>query len=333
MKQLGIIILAAGVGKRMKSKTPKVMHKLCGKTMLSYVIDSALALNPEKTVVVINPKMDKNQLAGVLHELSLQCIVQDPPRGTGDAVLQAEPIFRNFDGLILVLCGDVPLITPDTLDKLITFHYTPSGQETRPTRIQKSSCTILTTVPPNPGLYGRIVKKGDGVSKIVENSDATPEEKKINEINTGIYVFNCKELFNALHKIKLSNAQKEYYLTDTIEILCKEGKQVNDFSAPDWQEVSGINTRKSLAEVEKVLQAQIIERLQLNGVTIKGPVTIDFDVQIGKDTVVSPGVEILGNTEIGEGCEIRRGVRIGDSKISDGTKVEEGSTIENAILG
>ncbi len=251
MKKIGIIILAAGVGKRMKSKIPKVMHKLCGKTMLSYVINTALALNPEKTVIVINPKMDKNKLVGVYHNASLHFVIQDPPRGTGDAVLQAEPIFKNFNGSVLVLCGDVPLITPHTLIELKNFHYNA-----------KSSCTILTAIPPNPSLYGKIVRKGEEVLKIVEDSDASPEEKKISEINTGIYVFDCKELFKALHKIDPSNVQKEYYLTDTIEILCNEGKRVSAFRASDWQEVSGINTRKALAEVENVLQTQTIKKLQ-----------------------------------------------------------------------
>lgn len=337
MRLLGVIILAAGVGKRMKSKIPKVLHPICGKPMLSYVLDTAVRLKVAKIVVVIGAKMEdeiKNLRVQGFKGSKVEFVVQDPPLGTGDAVLCSESVFNELDGglrqqgSILVLCGDVPLLTLHTISKLVKFHNDTGGV-----------ATVLTTIPPDPGSYGRIVRSGvrgqkSEVKKIVEVTDASPKIKKICEINTGIYIFDKSALFDALHKIKPSNVQKEYYLTDTIEILCKSGKGVYGYNASDWREVIGINTRKTLSEVESMLQAQIIQRHQLNGVTIKKPdtVVIDFDVKIGADTVIHPGVQLLGNTEIGEGCEIGANTIIACSFISSGTTIGEGSNIKDARL-
>jgi bifunctional UDP-N-acetylglucosamine pyrophosphorylase/glucosamine-1-phosphate N-acetyltransferase len=263
----------------------------------------------------------------------IEFVVQDPPRGTGDAVLCAEKIFKDFEGSILVLCGDVPLLKPITLDKLIEFHK--SNKEVRPQGV----ATVLTTIVPEPASYGRVVKskvksQKSKIKRIVEATDADESIKKIDEINTGIYIFEKRGLFDALHKIKPSNVQGEYYFTDTIEILCNEGKEVYGFVTEDWQEVIGINTRKALSEVESILQAQIIERHQFGGVTIKNYTTtvIDFDVKIGADTVIHHGVQLLGTTQIGEDCEIGANTIIKNSVISSGTKIGDNSTIEDATI-
>jgi bifunctional UDP-N-acetylglucosamine pyrophosphorylase/glucosamine-1-phosphate N-acetyltransferase len=321
MKKLGIIILAAGEGKRMKSKIPKVLHHLCGKPMLLYVVDVGLKLKPSKIVIVISPKI--NEMIEEIQQPPIQYVIQDPPRGTGDAVLTAEHLFNDFGGNILILCGDVPLIKLDTLTQLIKFHCKNKGE-----------ATILTAEVQDPSLYGRIVRKGEEVVKIVEDKEASPKEKEIREINTGIYVFEKRALFLALHQVTPLNMQSEYYLTDTIEILCKKGKKVYTLKTPNWQEVLGINTRKALAEVERILQKKIIEHHQLSGVTIKNPgnTVIDFDVKIGTNTLIYPGVQLRGRTCIEKDCEIGANTIIIDSTISSETKIGENSTIKDAIL-
>lgn len=335
-RELGIIILAAGVGKRMKSKTPKVLHPICGRPMLFYVLETAFKLNPSKAVVVVGPKMEAGFKIRRLEDWKIgkwEFVVQEPAQGTGDAVLCAESSFNDFSGSILVLCSDVPLLTLNTLNQLIKFHSESGGV-----------ATVLTAITPDPGSYGRVIRvkskeqaasrktQNSRLKKIVEATDASESIKKIDEVNTGIYVFEKFALFDALHKIKPSNVQSEYYLTDTIEILCKNGKEVYGFCADDWREVIGINTRKELSLVEGILQAQIIERHQLNGVTIKKPetVVIDFDVKIGSDTIIQSGVQLLGRTEIGEDCEIGANTIIADSVISSGTTIGDSSNIRDA---
>ncbi|MCK4352307.1 bifunctional N-acetylglucosamine-1-phosphate uridyltransferase/glucosamine-1-phosphate acetyltransferase [candidate division WOR-3 bacterium] len=335
MKSFSVVILAAGVGKRMKSKTPKVMHNMCGRPMLFYVVDTAKRLKPEKIVLVVGKKIDKKYFIGAYCNTPLQFVVQDPPLGTGDAVLKTESMFKDVEAYrlsrrakagntpLLILCGDVPLLKSSTLRELIKFHY----------KI-KASATVLTAIVPDPSLYGRIIRRGNKLIKIVEDQDASPEEKEISEINSGIYVFEKTPLFEALQEIKPVNAQKEYYLTDTIEILRKKGLPVSAYKTPDYHEVLGINTRRTLTEVENILQDRIIENFQLEGVTVEEPETthIDFDVQIGKDTLIHPRAHILGNTKIGKNCEIGAGTRIRNSKISPGTIIGEDSSIENAQL-
>jgi len=322
MNPFSAIILAAGIGKRMKSRIPKVLHPICGKPMLFYVVQTAISLKPAKLVVVVSPEMD--EIKGLFSKgHTPKFIVQDLPLGTGDAVIKTQSVFQNFDGSILVLCGDVPLITVATLTKLVKFHHKMGA-----------AATVLTAVVQEPSLYGRIICNGDKIIRIVEDADAVQSEKEINEINTGIYVFEKTPLFDALHKIQPLNTQNEYYLTDTLELLHKKGLPVYPFRAPDCQETIGINTRKTLTEVEQILQFRIIEHLQLEGVTIENPETvrIDADVKIGSDTVIHPGARILGQTQIGDGCEIGANTLIANSKLSSRTKIGDGSSIENATL-
>ncbi|MDI6840391.1 MAG: sugar phosphate nucleotidyltransferase [bacterium] len=248
MSPFSVVILAAGIGKRMKTKIPKVMHLLCGKPILSYVIETAKSLNPSKIVVVVSPGIDNKHLLDISPtqcDSPIQFVVQNPPKGTGDAVLCTQPVFNEFDGSILVLCGDVPLLTTLTLNKLIKLH-----------QAKGAVATILTAVVPDPSSYGRIVREGNEVMRIVEEADASQVEKEISEVNTGIYVFEKAPLFDALHKVKPSNAQREFYLTDTIEILRKMGLKICAFKVDDYHETIGINTKAALAEVESILQSR-----------------------------------------------------------------------------
>ncbi|MDD2890936.1 MAG: NTP transferase domain-containing protein, partial [bacterium] len=215
---IGVIILAAGEGKRMHSDLPKVLHPICGRPLLWYVKETAKNIKSAKVVAVVSK--NKERIESCIEDKTIEFVIQFPPRGTGDAVLKAEEALKDFDGLVVILCGDVPLIKEETLIDLIEYHLS-----------KKACATILTTILPDAGAYGRVVRKGDKVVKIVEAVDANKEEKKINEINSGIYVFDKKELFSALHKINPSNAQKEYYLTDTIEIIQKKGLGVYGFAA------------------------------------------------------------------------------------------------------
>jgi bifunctional UDP-N-acetylglucosamine pyrophosphorylase/glucosamine-1-phosphate N-acetyltransferase len=263
MKKLAVIILAAGEGKRMESNIPKVLHPLCGKPMISYVVETARSLRPTRIVVVVGVKSGEiKEALKPAEDVPLQFAIQDPPKGTGDAVMCAEQSIEEHEGSVLVLCGDVPLLEQDTIRRLVEFHDRKRG-----------AATVLTATFPDPSSYGRIVRKGDKVLKIVEHGDASDAEREIDEINTGIYVFEKSLLFEALRKVKPSNAQREYYLTDTVQVLCKEGKEVYGFSAPDWRQVTGINTRKTLAEIEQTLQARIVQRDQPGGVTVTSPVT------------------------------------------------------------
>ncbi|MBU0574421.1 MAG: NTP transferase domain-containing protein [Candidatus Margulisbacteria bacterium] len=239
------VILGAGKGVRMQSDPPageaglpKVFHKLAGKPMLEHVIDAVKEAGIEKVFVVVGHKkeMIKDYFKG--HDVVF--VDQDQQLGTGHAVMMAEPHLKDFQGQVVVLAGDVPLIKPATIKKLIEFNLA-----------RRASATDLTAVLPDAGNYGRIVRKPDGeIVRIVEKKDASPEELKIKEINTGTFCFNASDLFAALKEVKAENAQKEYYLTDTIEILRSHGKHVYALATDDPFEVLGVNTKEELARLE-----------------------------------------------------------------------------------
>lgn len=316
---LGVIILAGGVGKRFHSPLPKIMHKLCGKEMIYWVIEEVEKMETEKIVVIINPRV-KNKIK----IKNIKVIPQPNPLGTGDAVLCAEKEFENFKGRVLILCGDTPLIKKESLERLVKIHQK-----------EKNTLTILTAKVKNPKMYGRVVKKKGKVVKIVEDKDANEKIKKINEINTGIYVAEKRELFSALKKITPNNVQKEYYLTDAIEILVKKGEKVGTILTEDENEIQGINTREDFYCVEKILQTKINLYHLRNGVKIEDieNTKIDYNVKIGKDTVIQEGTTLKGNTTIGERCEIGKGSVIVNSVIPDDTKIEDNTYIKDALLG
>jgi len=236
---LAAIILAAGRGVRMQSDLPKVFHNLFGKPMLESVLETVRSLGVSKIFVVVGHK--KELITDHFKNWPITFVNQDEQLGTGHAVRVVEPYLKDFSGTVLVLAGDVPMLTKETLQKLVDFH-----------RSHKASATDLTAMLPDAGNYGRILRDSLGqIAKIVEKKDATPEELLINEINTGTFCFNSKDLFSALAKVRSENAQKEYYLTDTIEILKAEKKSVFAYKTPNFKETLGVNTKEELAQLEK----------------------------------------------------------------------------------
>lgn len=241
-KKFCALILAAGKGTRMKSDKAKVLHELNGKPLLHYSVVAAKVAGAEKTVAVIGHQADK--IRELFSNSGCVFVEQNPQLGTGHAVLQAKDVLADYKGLTVILCGDVPLLKPATIKSLIDNHLAESAV-----------VSVLTTIPPPPHAYGRIVKDDKGnVLKIVEHKDATEDEKKIGEINTGIYCVDTKFLFDALSKVTNNNQQGEYYLTDIVEIAVREGQKVKSFIAGDYVEVMGINTLEELARAEKYLQ-------------------------------------------------------------------------------
>jgi bifunctional UDP-N-acetylglucosamine pyrophosphorylase/glucosamine-1-phosphate N-acetyltransferase len=244
MPNLAVIILAAGKGTRMKSDLPKVFHEILGEPMLTYVLQSVEELKPTKTLLVVGHKRDL--IMDYYKEWPLKFVIQDEQLGTGHAVMQAKPFLEDFTGTVLILAGDVPLLAAKTLKELLAFHHQ-----------NKAAATDLTAILPDAGNYGRIVRGTKGeIQKIVEKKDATEEELRIKEINTGTFCFEKEALFWALAQVKPNNAQQEYYLTDTLEILHQAGRPIMAWTVKDPLETLGINTKEELIEIEKIFLAR-----------------------------------------------------------------------------
>ena len=317
---LETLILAAGKGSRMKSKTPKVLHKVGGKPMLQYVIEAAKKIGSSREVVVIGSgaELVEQTITGV------EFVLQAEQLGTGHAVLSAKEKFADFKGTVLILCGDTPLLTSKLLKSFTDAH-------------EKSGCaaTVLTAVMPDATGYGRVTRKEDGsFKKIVEDKDATDEEKKIREVNAGVYCFDAQKLFGSLEKVGNDNAQGEYYLPDVLPILKEAGEKIGAFKAEYCIETIGINTRSQLAAADKALRMQKEQELMEAGVTIIDPNTtfIDGDVKIGQDTIIYPNTYIEGNTVIGEDCAIGPNVRFTDMKVGNKVTVQFSYCHEAEIL-
>ena len=312
--------MAAGLGTRMKSNCAKVLHKLDGRPLISHVCRAALALEPRSVYVVVGHQAEE-VTAAVQKEFSSQVdriafAHQREQRGTGDAVVAAESSLRHNDGTVMILSGDVPLVKPATLAKLIEAHDR-----------QNAACTIMTVRLENPTGYGRLVKNEAGeFVKIVEQKDASEEERQIREINVGIYCFDNTKLFAALKQIKPNNSQGEYYLTDVPAIFKSQDNTIAIYQHNDAREVSGINTRAELAEFENLLRRNTVRRLMIeSGVTFIDPshAYISSEAQIGRDTVIHPDVHIEGDTVIGEACEIHHGSRIVNSRIGNRVTIKD----------
>jgi bifunctional UDP-N-acetylglucosamine pyrophosphorylase / glucosamine-1-phosphate N-acetyltransferase len=311
MQSLAIIILAAGKGTRMKSDRAKVLHLLLGRPLLDYVLNAAKAVRPEKTVVVIGHQAE--QVRQAFDRPGLTFVTQDPQLGTGHAVLQTSRVLSSFPGIILVLSGDVPLLKKETLGKIIRIH-----------RKKKSPVTLLSTRLLQPLGYGRIIRDPQGeLERIVEEKDATPEERLIQEVNAGIYCFDSGFLFSALPKLSRKNQQGEYYLTDVIQLARESGHSVSVLLYPQSGEVLGINDRTELARTGLILRRQINEEWMKQGVTLLDPdnTYIENTVKIGPDTTIGPFTVISGRTRIGRHCLVSSQVILENAVLDEGVSV------------
>ncbi|MBM6821271.1 bifunctional UDP-N-acetylglucosamine diphosphorylase/glucosamine-1-phosphate N-acetyltransferase GlmU [Fusobacterium mortiferum] len=317
--KLKTLILAAGKGTRMKSDMPKVIHKVNGVPMITKIIDTLSGLNPEENILILGHK--KEEVLKVVGE-NCDYVLQTEQLGTGHAVIQAKEKLEGYDGDVMILCGDTPLLRESTLKSLYDYHK-ESGAVT----------TILTSIYENPFGYGRIVKEDGLVKAIVEEKEASEEIKKIKEVNAGVYCFNSKELFKALDKIDNNNEKGEYYLTDVIGIQVSENKKVQSFILEDKMEILGVNSKVELTQAGKVLRDRKNRELMEEGVILIDPETtyVEESVKVGRDTVLYPGVVLQGKTVIGENCEIIGNSRIIDSVLGNNIRVES-SVIEESIL-
>lgn len=320
MNKFSAVILAAGAGTRMKSSLPKVMHRLSGKTLLNWVIGSVSALKPDNIVIVLGHKADIVEKS--LQGLNVKFVYQQEQLGSAHALMQARKALKKYKGDILVISGDVPLVKTSTLSSLLKHN-----------KKNKASVTVLAAKVDNPFGYGRMVKNGGELVKIVEEKDADAQEKLINEINSGIYCFD-NNIWKALSKVKPNNVKKEYYLTDTVEILKKAGKKACYTVTKAAYEVKGINNRIELAQAENIIQEQKIIYLLENGVTITdiNNVYISADAKIGADTVIGPGAVIDTGAVIGKSCIIKGNSYIKDSKIGDENEISY-SYVSGAVTG
>ena len=309
------VILAAGKGTRMKSETPKVLHQIYSKTLLGYVIDAVngTGLADENYVIVghqadiVTDFVEKNYS-------NAKTVLQSPQLGTGHAVSMVCPYLKDYTGEVIILCGDTPLITSDTLKTFIDAH-----------REMNSDITVMSAVFDNPTNYGRIIRKADGsLNSIVEEKDATAEQKKVNEINAGIYCLNWEKIKDAFSQLKANNAQGEYYLTDIIEWGNNNGLRVNAHILERTEEIYGINSKLNLAEATKMLTKRTLEKYMADGVTIVDPNStwIDPQTKIGKDTIIYPSTYIEGKNIIGSNCKIGPFAHLrGDVTLDDYVKI------------
>ena len=310
MREVVAVVLAAGKGTRMKSQLPKVLHNVGGLPMVQHVLNVAKAAGASRLVTIVGFEGDK--VVAALGNLS-EYVEQKEQLGTGHALMQAKPVLDDFSGTILLLCGDTPLLTPQTLERLIGEH-------------RQTSCdaTVLTAILDDPAGYGRIIRNGVGnVTGIIEQKDASDTQKQIKEINTGMYCFEAKAVFGALDSLTCNNAQGEYYLTDVLAILAGQGKKVGALVVDDFEETLGINSRVQLAAAEQILRQRKRLKLMESGVTLIDPCStfIDSEVEIGPDTIVYPFTWIEGKTVIGTNCQIGPSTRISDSFLGDNVTV------------
>lgn len=326
------VILAAGKGTRMKSETtPKVLHEIMGKTLLGYVLDNVKNFVSEEFVIVGHHADEVEKFVKDNYE-NAKSVLQSPQLGTGHAVSMVCPALENFAGLVLILCGDTPLVREETLKKFVEFH-----------KSNNSDLTVMSTIFENPANYGRIIREADNSLKcIVEEKDATPEQKAVKEVNAGIYCLNWGKIKSAFGQLKSNNAQGEYYLTDIISWGKEQNLNVNAYILEDSDEIYGINSRLNLAEATKMMNRRNLEKYMVNGVTIVDPDStwISEDTEIGQDTIIYPATYIEGKNKIGKNCKIgpcahlRGGVEIVDNvKIGNFVEVKKAKISSNTNVG
>ena len=322
MSTTHVVILAAGKGTRMKSAEPKVLHPAGGLPLIEHVLRAADSLRPATTVVVVGHLADRVQQA-LAKRLGLRFALQEPQLGTGHALLQAEPHLAGASGTVVLLSGDVPLLRAETLSSLVDAHHRTGA-----------AATVLTARVSGPHEYGRIVRDGGRITAIVEHKDATPEQRAIDEINSGIYAFALEPLFAALKSLGSANAQGEYYLPDLVGIYRAQGRGVETVRLEDSREILGVNSRRELADVSAILRTNRNEELMAAGVSIVDPASawVGPDVVIGADTVLHPNVYLEGRTRVGSNCVIHSGVRIIDSTIDDGAVINNHCVITESHI-
>ena len=317
-----VIILAAGRGTRMRSARPKVLHPLAGLPLIEHVARAADPLRPERVGIVIGHQAERVRGA-FAHRPSVAFARQDEQRGTGHALLQAEPLLAGLAGTLVVLSGDVPLIRPGTLERLVRTHERA-----------RAALTVLTAAVARPYGYGRIARADGRLARIVEERDASASQRRLKEINGGIYALDLPPLFDAVREIPPAGASNEIYLPDLVRIYRQRGRPVETVEVADPDEVRGINSQTELAEVKRIVRQTRNEELMAAGVTIEDPATtyVDMDVTVGPDTVIHPGVFLQGRTRVGARCELHAGVRIVDSTVGDDVTVRNHCVIEGATL-
>jgi UDP-N-acetylglucosamine diphosphorylase/glucosamine-1-phosphate N-acetyltransferase len=315
------LILAAGQGKRIKSNLPKVLHKVCGKEMVNHVIDTMRMAKIQDVNVIIGKGaelvQEKTQEKNVSYSIQLEQL------GTGHAVICAKDFLKDKDGVVAIFTGDAPLVKSETVENLINKHIA-----------EGNSATLLTSIIDDPTGYGRIIRSGDSVEKIVEHKDCNDSELETKEINAGMYCFNIKSLVEALDKLSNNNAQGEYYLTDVIGILKGQEEKVGAL-VTEFEETLGVNSRVELAKAEEIMKERINNKHLENGVTIIDPRStyIGIDVIIGQDTIIYPGNVLEGNTEIGTDCMLYPNSRISNSKIGDNVEIQSSVILDSKVGG
>ncbi|NLO73408.1 MAG: bifunctional UDP-N-acetylglucosamine diphosphorylase/glucosamine-1-phosphate N-acetyltransferase GlmU [candidate division WS1 bacterium] len=323
MSQLASIVLAAGLGTRMKSQIPKPLHRLCGQTMLNLVLSSLRPLGPDPQVVVVGQGAE--QVRQSVSDPAVVFAVQEQQLGTGDAAKAARGALAEFEGDIVVTCGDIPLVRTETWERMLSEHHR-----------QGAACTLVTAAFQNPQGYGRIIRHPadpDLVLRIAE--EPRGEEVEIREGNVSVYCFRAEALWEALEEIRDDNLKGEYYLTDAVEILVSKGMKVAAVMVEEATEVIGINDRATLARAEAVLRSRINHRLMLDGVTMVDPATtyVDVGVEVGPDTILYPGTILRGETTVAEGCVIGPHVVVEDCHLGAGTVVKAGSVVRESVVG
>jgi UDP-N-acetylglucosamine diphosphorylase/glucosamine-1-phosphate N-acetyltransferase len=315
MDDLKVVILAAGQGTRMKSDVPKVLHRVLDKTMVGYVIEASKEAGSDDICVIVGHQsaMVKNTIKDLYDDIKFA--VQKEQLGTGHAVMQAGDFIK--DGNILVLCGDTPLITADTIKKLCDVHEK-----------NNNSVTVVSMVVDNPTGYGRIIRENDAFAKIVEQKDANENELAVKEVNSGVYIFKADALNKAFESLSNNNSQGEYYLTDTLEIIKNTGANVGIMVAEDAEEFMGVNSKLHLAQAIKAMKTRINTQHMIDGVTITDPdnTYIGKDVKIAQDTIIYPGCMLEGKTEIGKSCIIGPNTRMTSASVDDCV------TIQSSVL-
>jgi bifunctional UDP-N-acetylglucosamine pyrophosphorylase/glucosamine-1-phosphate N-acetyltransferase len=321
--ELAFLVLAAGKSTRMRSRVPKVLHPVCGRPILHHLVQLGRELGAERTLVVVGAADQRVREA--LKGTGVELVVQSEILGTGHAVQQAGEQLRDHRGPVLVMYGDHPIYRPETFRRLVDVQAK-----------QGADLALLVGEFPDPSGYGRIVRGSDGhIEQIVEEADASAEERGIHEINLGVYVAAAPLLLDWVSRLSNQNEQGEYYLTDVVDLALGEGRRVDTCSVEDWTEAIGVNNRADLAQAEKVLRRRLADHWMREGVTLVDPehTYLDMDVEIGADTVIEPGCTLRAGTRIGTGCHVSSGSVIDDSTLGDDVLIKPHCWIESSRVG